>query len=301
MNAQCASSESVLAGALLQFLESSDEVDAQLRDALAQALQNTGSLVRPRLVLQVMESLSFEPRSGFLIAVAVEYFHTASLILDDLPCMDDAGTRRGQPCTHIHYGEDTAILSALALINKAYALIWTSLADLPRDRSLRAANYLDRCLGIAGVIGGQALDLHFDEPTEAAVTRVAMGKTVAMIRLALVFPALVGGASDAVLGELEGLAESWGLAYQAIDDLSDAFLSEDVLGKTSQRDQALQRPSLVNAIGFQATTLRVQAFLAQATNHQITLIATCASWRFLTGVHSKLEASFQQACAARVA
>ncbi|NJM12209.1 MAG: hypothetical protein HC889_10265 [Synechococcaceae cyanobacterium SM1_2_3] len=77
----------------------------------------------------------------------MEYFHTASLIFDDLPSMDDAEERRGHPCPHKVHGESAAILGALALINRGYALLWKVLSRLPRQRRHRAAELVESCLG----------------------------------------------------------------------------------------------------------------------------------------------------------
>ncbi len=94
-------------------------------------------------------------------AVALEYFHTASLLFDDLPCMDNALERRGAPCVHLAFGEEGAILTALALINRAYALTWRAVAGCPQVRQVRALAYIEHCLGVEGLLNGQSLDLHY--------------------------------------------------------------------------------------------------------------------------------------------
>jgi len=96
-------------------------LDPNFEDALRHVLSNPGSLVRPRLVFQMATAYGMESGDAQDLAVALEYFHTASLLFDDLPCMDNALERRGAPCTHVVFGEDGAILTALALINRAYA------------------------------------------------------------------------------------------------------------------------------------------------------------------------------------
>ena len=107
-------------------------LDPAFEDALRHVLSNPGSMVRPKMVHRVGSAYNLDTESAHSIAIALEYFHTASLIFDDLPCMDNAVERRGAPCVHVEFGEATAILTALALINRAYALIWQCRRRLSR-------------------------------------------------------------------------------------------------------------------------------------------------------------------------
>src|ERR1035441_3461153 len=147
----------------------------------------------------------------------LEYFHTASLLFDDLPCMDDAQERRGVPCAHVVFGQAGAILAALALINRAYALTWSAVARTPQRQQPQALAYLERRLGVGGLLNGQSLDLHyFGLPhTRQMTDRIAQGKTVSLIRLTLVLPAMLGQASSRDIHLLERIALCWGLARSA--------------------------------------------------------------------------------------
>lgn len=129
------------------------------------------------------------------LAITLEYFHTASLLFDDLPSMDDATHRRGSMCVHHLYGEGPAILAALGLINRAYALLWKAVASSPRADQATALAYVEKNLGLGGLLNGQSFDLHYSElpPSARSPHKVAMGKTVALIRLSLVLPGIVGG------------------------------------------------------------------------------------------------------------
>src|SRR5665213_2663032 len=121
-------------------------LDPNFEDALRHVLSNAGSLVRPRLVFQMATAYGLEDACAQDLAVALEYFHTASLLFDDLPCMDDAMERRGAPCTHLVFGEDGAILTALALINRAYALTWRAVSGAPRARQRPAMEFIEQRL-----------------------------------------------------------------------------------------------------------------------------------------------------------
>ena len=122
----------------------------------------------------------------------MELFHLASLLLDDLPCMDNADTRRGETCVHVAYGESNAILAALALINRGYLNLWRSFEGSPRDAREEASRLAEDCLGVEGILNGQAMDLNFADyaATERNVARVAEEKTGSLFRLCLMLPAI---------------------------------------------------------------------------------------------------------------
>src|ERR1700739_4664655 len=125
-------------------------LDPGFEDALRHVLSNPGSMVRPRTVHRVASAYNLDVESAHDVAVALEYFHTASLIFDDLPCMDNAIERRGAPCVHVAFGEASAILSALALINRAYALVWRAVSACPPQGRRDVTNYVEKRLGVEG-------------------------------------------------------------------------------------------------------------------------------------------------------
>lgn len=246
-----------------QLLPVGTQIERHLRGAVTDVLLQPGSLTRAQLAFGVLEDLDFDREASRSVAIAIEYFHTASLLFDDLPAMDDASERRGRPCAHRVHGEAAAILAALVLINHAYGLLWQVLAGLPEAQSRRAAAELGACLGLGGVLNGQALDLYWGEGAGGAeaVERVARGKTATLVRLSLVLPALLGGAEAP---PLEALAEAWGLAYQALDDFKDVLDDHQEVGKTVGRDALLGRPNLPLATGCEAAFGRLGQHLAAA-------------------------------------
>lgn len=262
-----------------------------LRAVLRDLLDHPGSLARAQLAYASMRELGTAIEPALSVAVAVEYFHTASLVFDDLPSMDDAGERRGRPCPHVIHGEAAAVLGALALINRAYGLLWQVLAGLGPERSRRAAALIEECLGAAGLLDGQARDLAFEASHAQAdeVLRVAMGKTVPLVRLSLVLPALVAGAADPDLERLEELAVAWGLAYQVLDDFKDLVMSREATGKSTDRDRALGRPNLPGAIGDRRAMARLTGLLAQANRVLSSLESRAPAWRSLRPLQVFLE------------
>ena len=202
--------------------------------------------VRPVLVLLAAElcggpfdslrSLRTGRLSAVLpIAAAVEMVHAASLILDDLPSMDDAPLRRGRPANHKQFGEAIAILAAFALLNLAFGTIAAS-GDPPL--ASRLTRLLSDAVGIDGLVGGQAADLlatdqSIDFPL---LERIHRGKTGALFVAAASAGALSAGAPADAVSSLAAYAKNVGLAFQIIDDLLDVEGDPAETGKTVRAD-----------------------------------------------------------------
>jgi geranylgeranyl pyrophosphate synthase len=234
------------------------DLEPHLAGAVDETLRHPGNMIRAELAFRLGRSFDLPETRSESLAVAVEYFHTASLIFDDLPCMDDALLRRGSDCVHRIYGEGAGILSALAFINRAYGLLWKAVADTPLPVRSAALEYVERHLGVAGLLNGQSRDLYLeDHGRHAQVYRqIAIGKTASLIRLALVLPAMLGEASPREICLLERLSVAWGLCYQILDDVKDILHTEDEGGKTAARDAEMLRPNLALAIGTEASLRR---------------------------------------------
>lgn len=276
---------------LTSFLPALSESEPHLRAALADALRSTGSLTRVHLTGAVAQAFSLPTWKQRQIGVAVEFLHLASLLLDDLPCMDNAETRRDRPCTHLVHGESGAILAALGLINRAYTLLFETWIGLEPRAALEASALVDDCLGVAGILRGQGLDLSFSStPQDAATIReVARLKTGALLRLCLELPAVMARASEDERRLLNQLAEAWGLAYQLADDLKDILQSDSDAGKTTRRDALLGRPNLAVAIGSAAAMEELEGRVATAGEILQQLKARGArSWSLVSAFHEKL-------------
>lgn len=269
--------------ALLENAPAGADTEAHLRAAITEAVQGTGRLVRPRLALAAGEAAGLPAPAAMKLACAVEYFHSASLLLDDLPCMDDAALRRGRPCAHRVHGEATAILAALALINRAHTLIGVALAAQPGERRLAAVAWVDACLGASGLVDGQARDLRFAETGGgvSAVTRIARRKTAALFELTLCLPAIAGRTPPAEWRLLRRLGLFWGLACQGADDLADVLASPVDEGKTTGRDAVRGRPNLALAIGVPAARRRLVRLVRLAERTVERLVAADGRWVFL--------------------
>lgn len=267
------------------------DTEPRLRQTLGHVLANPGSLVRAQLAYRMMRARGIDETRALAVAVAIEYFHTASLVFDDMPPMDNALERRGSPCAHVVYGEATATLAGLALINRGYALLWQVVGTLPEAARLDASRLVTNCLGVQGILNGQSRDLHFHTSArrEREVLEVAEGKTVTLIRLTLLLPALVSGVTPAERAHLEQLATLWGLAYQIMDDFKDRLMTPEETGKTADRDASLQRPNLPAAIGLPAANARLTRLMAEARTLVNNLEQRSESWQILGRLQAVLD------------
>jgi geranylgeranyl diphosphate synthase type II len=195
--------------------------------------------LRPILTLLVTELFRGEPLRVLPAAAAVEMIHTASLILDDLPCMDDAALRRGRPACHVAHGEATAVLAAFALINRAYEVLAEGWKGGP-DAGVRAeiARRLAAAVGGDGMIAGQAEDL--DRAGQsidfATLEFIHSRKTGALFTAAASIGALAARAAPGEVAAVAAYAKNLGLAFQIVDDLIDVTGDVAVTGKDVGQD-----------------------------------------------------------------
>lgn len=172
---------------------------------------------RPLLTLAAAEACGVESTRVLGVAAAVELTHTASLVLDDLPGMDDASERRGLPSTHTLVGPGAAILVAMGLLGRASEL----LARAPAGTAGLLSAW-GEAFGLRGMAGGQVVDLAGRGPLRGAARRLHRRKTTALSAFALAAGARAAGASDDALQALERYGRDLGWAYQLVDDAMDA-------------------------------------------------------------------------------
>ena len=273
----------LMIGSFANGMGSMSRVEPRLAAALGDILSRPGSMVRAVTAYLVGIEMGVAEEAARAVACGIEYLHTASLVFDDLPAMDDARTRRGAACPHVVHGEAAAMLAALAMINRGYAMIWQGIRRASPERRERAGEWVDCRLGTNGVIGGQAFDLRGwrGEQSAAEVSEVAARKTGDLLRLTLVLPALIGRGTTREIQLLDRLGMLRGLAYQAADDLKDVICSDQATGKTAGRDEELGRPNLILAEGFQATLRRFKRLRQTGDRVQAALPGAPERWGML--------------------
>jgi geranylgeranyl diphosphate synthase type II len=217
-----------------------------------------GARVRPRLCLAVASACGEDdPVATDAAACAIELLHCASLVHDDLPCFDDAATRRGQPSVHAAYGERLAVLAGDALIVLAFQALAQAGARHPQ-RLPPLLVTIARSVGLpVGIVAGQAWEC---EPTVALVD-YQRAKTGSLFAAATVAGATTAGADPEAW---RPLGEWLGEAYQVADDIRDVAGRAEDIGKPTGRDAALGRPSAVQELGLAGALDRLKLLITNA-------------------------------------
>ncbi|GMR14197.1 MAG: polyprenyl synthetase family protein [Gemmatimonadota bacterium] len=244
------------------------ELPAGLREPLRHGVMSGGKRLRPILCVAAHEACGGEASEGvYDLAVSLELIHCYSLMHDDLPCMDDAGLRRGTPTPHTLFGEAETARVAFALIPAASSQAWEACMCLGCDETVarRIVLELNRAVGSGGMVGGQVLDLFGEDQalTAEELDGLHRRKTGALLTCSLVVGALAAGAEEHTLGALERYAHAIGLAFQVTDDLLDATASAGDLGKHPS-DAALGKSTYVSLYGLEEAGRRAGEFVAEA-------------------------------------
>lgn len=221
-------------------------------DALGAMLSAGGKRFRPMLLLNIIDA--YEPmlyNSALPVALALEMFHTYSLIHDDLPAMDNADLRRGHKTLHKRFDEVTAILVGDALNTDAFYLI--AKAPLREDVKIKLVELLARDGGSRGMVLGQAIDCYFEnKPLDLEqIKTLHKNKTAKLIAVSLQMGAVIAGLEKKVQNALYDFGIDLGLLFQIQDDIIDETQSDEEAGKTTGNDS--DKNSFVNLLGLEKT------------------------------------------------
>jgi geranylgeranyl diphosphate synthase, type II len=235
----------------LEALRFSDEfATAGLDEAMRYSLLAGGKRIRPVLSLATAEAVG-HPRAAVLpLAAALELIHTYSLIHDDLPAMDDDDLRRGRLTCHKMFGEDVAILAGDGLYAEAFRLLLSEQRGEPAHL-LAAARELASATGVAGMVGGQYIDVADTAPEGAAGLRrlheLKTGRLIAAsIECVLL---LVGDRKPDTIESFHAFASELGVLFQIVDDVLDVTGSDETLGKQQGSDERLGKRTYVTEFG----------------------------------------------------
>ena len=250
--------------ALERVLRSFSSAPAVIAEPVRYSLLGPGKRLRPCLTLAVAETVGpplgyhepFVRPLALPAACAVEMIHSYSLVHDDLPAMDDDAMRRGRPTTHVVYGDGMAVLAGDALLTEAFRILveWPSPAapdafgpGPSAEHRARAVVTLAGAAGVAGMVGGQAIDLASVGAgatlDATALEDMHLRKTGALIRASCTLGAIVLGAHEPAVHAVDTYARDLGLAFQIVDDVLDVEGSNADLGKTAGKDAAAGKPT----------------------------------------------------------
>jgi len=223
-----------------------------------------GKRMRPVLLMMAGRGLGHQGTGLVDLACAVEMVHAASLVLDDMPCMDNAVLRRGRPTIHRHFGEDVAMLAAVGLLSRAFGVVAAAPGIAPAVRN-ELVGVLAAAIGPQGLVKGQCQDLREGAGARSPedITATNELKTGVLFGAALEMAALAAGASMTVRASMCAFAIELGHAFQIRDDLL------DVQGMASDKDTGKDegKSTLFALLGEAAVRQRLQDHLSAAQGH----------------------------------
>lgn len=259
--------KSIVEAKLESYVESQAEIPI-IYEAMKYSLLAGGKRLRPIMAIMACELFDGDINEVMSFACSIEMIHTYSLIHDDLPPMDNDDYRRGKLTNHKVFGEGFAILAGDALLNKAFEIIHQALINNPKHENIKAAAYISKASGTQGMIGGQCIDLYYENKAINLDILNAMHdkKTGAMIRAPLVAGALIAGAKEEDVQRLEKFGQLIGLAFQISDDILDVEGSTEKLGKKTGSDANNNKSTFVSYYGIDKSKEMAKDIIQEAQN-----------------------------------
>lgn len=233
-------------------------------EAMNYSLMAGGKRLRPLFMYEMYQILGGTEEALIRpFMMAMEMIHTYSLVHDDLPAMDNDDYRRGQLTTHKKYGEDMGILTGDALLNMAYEtafLAFDSKGDPARIG--QALKVLGEKAGIKGMVGGQVVDVENNGQfvDEETLYYVYKNKTAALIESSLMIGAILAGADDEQIAQVEKIGTKIGIAFQIQDDILDVIGEEEVIGKPIHSDEKNEKSTYVAIHGLEDSKKKVKEY-----------------------------------------
>ncbi|MGM0445336.1 MAG: polyprenyl synthetase family protein [Bacillota bacterium] len=235
-------------------------------DSMEYSIKAGGKRIRPILTVKVAEMVDGNKETAYRIGTALELIHTYSLIHDDLPAMDDDDYRRGQLSNHKVFGEGMAVLAGDGLLTYAFELL--SNLKLDSKKVLKVINLAAKNAGFKGMVGGQSLDLKYENEKIDLDTLINIHslKTGALFQTAVLGGAYCGNPTDNDLKALNSYAKNLGLLFQITDDILDKISSTEILGKTVGSDEQSNKSTYVSLLGLEEAKQKAQQAAKQAKN-----------------------------------
>lgn len=235
-------------------------------EAMRYSVFNGGKRIRPVLTLEFCRLCGGREEEALSFACAVEMIHAYSLIHDDLPCMDDDDTRRGNPACHIRFGEANALLAGDALLTLAFETVLN--AGLTPEMIINAGKELSAAAGWAGMIGGQVMDLQ-NEGKQVELEELLetdYKKTGKLIIASAVLGCIAAGAEEEKVRAAAQYAYNLGLAFQLVDDILDVTGNAETLGKPVGSDEGNKKTTYVSVIGTDAAKEKISGLTLAAND-----------------------------------
>jgi geranylgeranyl diphosphate synthase type II len=255
-------------GSLIERTNELGDVEEVLLDAVKHSLLSGGKYIRSIMFLSFYEIFgNVASPEIYRIACSIEMIHTYSLIHDDLPCMDDAGLRRGKLSCHAAYGENIALLVGDALLTRAFENIAVYGLDVSDAvKVLQIIKILSNAAGIEGMISGQAMDLNninnANKPED--ILKLYSKKTGMMFAAPCAMAAVLSGCREEEVLSARKFGESIGLTFQLIDDILDVTGNEKLIGKNPGNDEKNNKATYVVRYGLDVSIKLVEDTIAES-------------------------------------
>ncbi len=237
-----------------------------LYNAMRHSLNAGGKRIRPALVYAFCEACGGNIDAADSAACAMEMSHTASLIFDDLPALDNDDLRRGKPSCHKAFGESTAILAGLALVNAAYQFMAED-SHLNDSQKAALCATLSAREGALGMTGGELKDMDYETQenvTLSEIENMCLAKTGAFMASSCEMGVICAGGTQEQVAAAREFGYLVGLAFQIIDDILDVTSTEEMLGKPIGSDAEEGKTTFVNLMGLEEAKARAAELSAKA-------------------------------------
>lgn len=254
---------------IMDYLPKQEGMQEKVIEAMHYSVMAGGKRLRPMLMKEAYTLFGGSGDKVTAFMAALEYIHNYSLVHDDLPAMDNDEYRRGRKTTHVVYGEDIAILAGDALLNYAYETAASAVVKYQGDMSVcKAFSILAQKAGIFGMVGGQCVDvLNEDKQEDLTMKEILFiheNKTAALIECALMCGAVLAGANDEEVKQMEKVGSNIGLAFQIQDDILDVTSTFEELGKPIGSDEKNSKTTYLSLTGMEKSKDEVKRLSDEA-------------------------------------
>ena len=252
---------------LASYLPKEEGFAVTMARTMNYSMRAGGKRLRPLFLMETCRLFGGDLSLAEPFAAAIEMIHTHSLIHDDLPALDNDDFRRGKPTVHRVFGEAMGVLGGVALLNYAYETMFRAFDRCPGDRRVSdAIRIMANKTGIHGMLGGQSADVENDGKilNRELLDYIYKHKTSALIEASMMTGAVLAGAEEQQVLQIEKIAEKIGLAFQIRDDILDVTSTTDELGKPVGSDEKNNKVTYVTLFGTEQASKKAEELSRQA-------------------------------------